>query len=142
MCHDGTVVMILSHAQRQCLMSNVPDVIPWVHLYMSTVVYRKYIYASLTSLLHLTVHVHCTGPLELGLKLQRSNLFSWSPSHQRVKSIAIRVVSNRAYCNRIASLWGINLGPRKDMYNGHAPSNVKGTLNWQNVNKFIFCTPR
>ena len=30
----------------------------------------------------------------------------------------------------------------KDLYNEHAPSDVKGMLNWQNVNKFIFCTPQ
>ena len=60
-------------------MSNLPDVIPEVHL--TTVVYRKYSYscsASLKFILHLTVHARCTCPLELGPKLQRSNYFSWS----------------------------------------------------------------
>ena len=36
--------------------------------------------ASLTSLLHLKVQAHCTGPLELGLKLPSSNSFSLVPS--------------------------------------------------------------
>ena len=35
-----------------------------------------------------------------------------------------------------------NLGQTpKDLNNEHALSNVQGMLNWQNVNKFIFCTP-
>ena len=61
------------------LVSNVPDVIPGVHL--STEVYRKEIYSrsvSLTSLLHLTVHARCTCPLELGPKLPSSDSFSSS----------------------------------------------------------------
>ena len=30
----------------------------------------------------------------------------------------------------------------KDLYNECSLSDVKGTLSWQNGNKFIFCTPR
>ena len=79
------------------LMSNVPGVLLGVHL--SIAVYRKYIYrkyiysrsACLTSLLHVTVHAQCTGPLELGPKFPSCNSFSLVQSHQSHQSEAIRL---------------------------------------------------
>ena len=74
-------MLFVSCGWADSLMSNVPDVIPGVHL--STVLYRKLIYsrsASIESLIHLMVHTRCTGPLELGPKLPSSNSFSLVPS--------------------------------------------------------------
>ena len=105
-------------------------------------------------LLHLTVHVHCTCPLELGPKIPSSNSFSWSQVYASKwsYSIAIHAVTMTTHIAINLTHW---LGTKKknqslailgqapkNLYNEHALSNVKGTLNWQNVNKFIFCTPR
>ena len=57
------------------LMSNVPDVIPGVHL--STVEINLFPFCQYR---HLMVHTRCTGPLELGPKLPSSNSFVLVPS--------------------------------------------------------------
>ena len=89
----------------------------------------------------------------LARKYQALILFlgpKYTPQSEAIR-LQIHAVTNHMYRNRLDTLtWvrekeldlAISGQAPKDLYNEHALSKVKGMLNWQNVNKFMFCTPR